>query len=135
MQSLGDQEIISHLDIRSQECENQLADMKQEYAQMKVTKEFQEKALQVELNQLRLENQSLKSRLEASETNYKGQKKVLVKEVKSLRAQLDAVTAERNKFAGQIRVITVDLIIIIIIILLIVICIYNRVYFLYYIII
>ncbi len=135
MQSLGDQEIISHLDIRSQECENQLADMKQEYAQMKVTKEFQEKALQVELNQLRLENQSLKSRLEASETNYKGQKKVLVKEVKSLRAQLDAVTAERNKFAGQIRVITVDLIIIIIILLLIVICIYNRVYFLYYIII
>ena len=104
MQSLADQEIISFLDIRAQECEGNLTDLKQEYSQMKLTREFQEKALHVENNQLKFENVELKSRLDALDTSYKGQKKVLVNEVKSLRAQLDAITAERNKFAGQIRV-------------------------------
>ncbi len=101
-QALADQEIIAFLDIRGQESEGIVIDLQRECSQLRVSSDIQGKAFQSIESQLRLENAELKRRLEAVESSSRAQKKVLVKEVRILRAQLDQSMGERSRMASQL---------------------------------
>ena len=104
-QALADGEIISYLDLRGQDLDtqNQESELARKHLQASInlqqaTFAHAEKRLGAELLEAR-------ARLEETETSQRATKKLLVKEVKSLRAQLEVVTKERNIYGAQIRVL------------------------------
>lgn len=101
-QALADQEVISFLDLRCQELDTLNRDLSKRIDRLQasydlttITYTKKEKHLQNELTEY-------KTKCEDYDTNFKSQKKILVKEVKSLRAQLEAVTTERNRYKLQL---------------------------------
>ena len=102
-QVASDQEVIAFLDSRVQELERSLRNM--EESRTKSNKELQRlraqggQKVQVLSDMLQFEREQLAE----SEQEWKAQKKVLVKEVKSCRSQIVALQAERDGYYEQNR--------------------------------
>mmetsp|Transcript_76171 Transcript_76171/g.149438 ORF Transcript_76171/g.149438 Transcript_76171/m.149438 type:complete len:534 (+) Transcript_76171:61-1662(+) len=104
-QGISDQEIIGYLDLRVNELEGQKAEYAMRCQQLQASLDLQfgshthkEQLLSTELNEYKVKYETL-------DVNFKTQKKVLIKEVKTLRAQVEALTNERNVQANQFRVL------------------------------
>ncbi len=97
-QSLSDQEVIAFLDERVQDLERQVGNFDKErlakIQEMDVVKKSSEKQLAVLGDMLTFEREQMADH----EKEWKSTKKVLVKEVKHLRAQILAVEAERDGY-------------------------------------
>jgi hypothetical protein len=93
-QIASDQEVIAFLDARVQELEGETrklgAEKKAAIEEMKQSKALAEKKVAVMGDMLQFERERLKE----NEVEWKATKKVLVREVKSLRAQIVALSAE-----------------------------------------
>lgn len=96
--------MIFYLDNQSQELESENKELRWKCGQLEASLDLlrgshthNEKQVLMELNELR-------DRLEVSETAAKSQKKILVKEVKTLRAQLDSVREERDSYWRKLQV-------------------------------
>ena len=101
-QALADQEVISFLDLRCQELDTLNRDLSKRIDRLQASYDL------TTITYAKKEKQSLhelteyKTKCDDYDTNFKSQKKILVKEVKSLRAQLETVTAERNRYKLQL---------------------------------
>lgn len=104
-QSLADAEVISYLDLRGQELEAQAHDVEHIRQRLQASLTIQQGTAAHTERRLSRELAEARARVESSEASHKAQKKLLVKEVKSLRGQLDVTTKERNVFGAQLRVV------------------------------
>ena len=100
-QIASDQEVIAFLDGRVQELEKQTVTLVTEKSaaeeELKQLKASSSQKITVLSDILKYEREKLRE----NEAEWKATKKVLVKEVKNLRAQLLALQAERDGFKGQ----------------------------------
>jgi len=103
-QAETDHEVIFYLDNQSQGLESENKELRWKCGQLEASLDLlrgshthNEKQVLMELNELR-------DRLEVSESAAKSQKKILVKEVKTLRAQLDSVREERDSYWRKLQV-------------------------------
>jgi len=97
----SDQEVIAFLDSRVQELEGTMVRTVTEKSstemELKVLKESSSKKITVLTDMLKYEREKLREQ----ESDWKATKKVLVKEVKSCRAQIIALQAERDGYKEQ----------------------------------
>lgn len=100
-QIASDQEVIAFLDGRVQEVECELRRMEQ--AKMQAEKELERVKEQAEQKSTVMGDmlQFERQRLKENEREWKATKKLLVKEVKSCRSQITALTAERDGYREQ----------------------------------
>jgi len=100
-QASSDQEVIAFLDERVQDLERQVGNFDAERLslqdEMDAVKKASEKQLAVLGDMLTFEREQMADH----EKEWKSTKKVLVKEVKHLRAQIMALEAEKDGFAEQ----------------------------------
>ena len=104
-QALADGEVISYLDLKGQELEAQTHEAEQARHRLQSSLSFQQGSFAHTERRLSTELAELRVRLDESEAAFRSQKKLLVKEVKLLRSQLDVTTKERNIFGAQLRVV------------------------------
>lgn len=104
-QSLADGEVISYLDLKGQELEAQTTEAEQARHRLQSSLSFQQGSFAHTERRLSTELAELRARLDEAEAAFRAQKKLLVKEVKLLRSQLDVTTKERNVFGAQLRVV------------------------------
>jgi F-box domain len=102
-QSDSDQEMIAYLDLRTNELEIENADVLSKCQNIEGTMEVQSGSHSYMERLLTNEVEDFKHRLEISESTFKLQKKVLVKEVKSLRSKMDEVVHERDQCKLQMQ--------------------------------
>ena len=101
-QALADQEVISFLDLRCQELDTLNRDLSKRIDRLQASYDLTTITYAKKEKQSLQELSEYKTKCDDYDTNFKSQKKVLVKEVKSLRAQLEAVTTERNRYKLQL---------------------------------
>lgn len=104
-QAIADSEVISYLDIRGQELEGINADLNMESEQLRQTVDLQIKSHTALEEKLSSELKFYKEKNEEIESNHRSQKKLLVKEVKSLRSQIETISNERNFFKSHLQVL------------------------------
>ncbi|GMH70546.1 hypothetical protein TrST_g14039 [Triparma strigata] len=101
-QTKSDQEVIGFLDVRVRNLESSNALLQSENVKMsaavKRTKDEKKKQLKILDDMLQFE----RSNLEQQAAEFKGAKKVLVREVKQLRANMTALRAERDSLRGEL---------------------------------
>uniref|UniRef100_A0A7S3LZC2 F-box domain-containing protein n=1 Tax=Spumella elongata TaxID=89044 RepID=A0A7S3LZC2_9STRA len=104
-QAASDQDIIGYLDLQVGELEAQRTELGTRCQQLQASLDLQigshshrEHTLTTELNDYKLKYEKL-------DVNFKTQKKVLIKEVKQLRSQVDTLTTERNLQTNQFRLL------------------------------
>jgi hypothetical protein len=101
LQIASDQEVIAFLDARVQELEAEARarakELDESAAQRKQLKADTDQKVKVLSDMLQFERERIKE----NEVEWKATRKVLVKEVKSLRAQMAALTAERDGYREQ----------------------------------
>lgn len=104
-QALADGEIISYLDLRGQDLDTQNQELELARKHLQASINLQQATFAHAEKRLGTELLEARARLEETETSQRATKKLLVKEVKSLRSQLEVVTKERNIYGAQIRVL------------------------------
>lgn len=101
LQIASDQEVIAFLDARVQELEAETrqrsAELQEATRQREQLKKLADQRVKVLSDMLQFERERLKE----NEVEWKATKKVLIKEVKSLRAQMIALAAERDGYREQ----------------------------------
>lgn len=102
-QSQSDQEIIAYLDLRTNDLETEHAELLSKCQTIQGTMEVQTGSHSYMERLLSNEVEDYKHRLDVLESTFKLQKKVLVKEVKSLRNKMDGVTNERDQYKLQLQ--------------------------------
>jgi len=101
-QALADQEVISFLDLRCQELDTLNRDLSKRIDRLQASYDLTTITHTKKEKQLLHELTDYKAKCDDYDTNFKSQKKILVKEVKSLRTQLETTTTERNKYKLQL---------------------------------
>lgn len=104
-QAAADGEVISYLDLRGQELEVQTQELEHLRQHLQASLNLQQGTFAHTEKRVSAELFEVKVRLEDCEASHRAQKKLLVKEVKLLRTQLESVTKERNIFGAQLRVL------------------------------
>lgn len=101
-QVASDNEVITYLDLRVSNLEGQLTNAEGRAGQLQAaldlqigTHSYREEQLSSELNDWKLKHEKL-------DAAFKQQKKLLVKEVKQLRAQVESLTIERNTMSTRL---------------------------------
>ena len=101
-QAAADGEVISFLDLKSQDLQGNVQELDFKRQQLQAglnlaqgTNAHAERSLRSELTETR-------NRLEEGETSFKNQKKLLVKEVKSLRTTVERVSDEKRLLSAQL---------------------------------
>ena len=102
-QASADHEVISFLDIKGQELEALHNEMAFKNTQLQSSFDLQSNAFLVKEKYLLSQLSEYTKKCAEYETTYKSQKKVLVKEVKNLRVQVEQLTSERNKYKVQLK--------------------------------
>ena len=97
-QNESDQEVIAYLDLRTNDLEIENAEYLNKCKSVQSSMEVQSGAHTYMERLLSNEVADYKVRLESAESTFKLQKKVLVKEVKSLRGQLATAQRERDVY-------------------------------------
>mmetsp|Transcript_22796 Transcript_22796/g.38040 ORF Transcript_22796/g.38040 Transcript_22796/m.38040 type:complete len:546 (-) Transcript_22796:56-1693(-) len=104
-QSLSDQEIILFLDQKGDEMAAEKEELVRKCNQLQASLDLQVGTYSHKEQQLTVELNELKFNYEKLDANSKAQKKVLIREVKTLRAQVDKLTTERNVQENQFRML------------------------------
>lgn len=102
-QSESDQEVIAYLDLRTNDLESENVEILSRCQNIQGTLESQSGSHSYTERLLLNEVSDYKHRLEIAESTFKLQKKVLVKEVKSLRYQIAEVVHERDHYKMQLQ--------------------------------
>jgi uncharacterized membrane protein YgcG len=93
------------LDNQSQELESENKELRWKCGQLEASLDLLRGSHTHNEKQTLEELHELRDRLEVSETAAKSQKKILVKEVKTLRAQLDSVREEKDSYWRKLQVL------------------------------
>lgn len=101
-QASADQEVIHYLDLRSQEFEGKNVELTARSDQLQAAYNLQCGSYSYRESQLFGELAEYKTKYDDLEIMYKSHKRILVKEVKSLRNKLDSLMLERNKQKTQL---------------------------------
>ena len=101
-QSSADNEVISFLDLKEQELNTQNSILTKKCERLQASYDLLAQSNTQNEQSLLLQLDDYKSKYEDLELSYKLEKKVLVKEVKSLRSQLETISVERNMYKNQI---------------------------------
>jgi chromosome segregation ATPase len=104
-QAAADGEIMSFLDLRGQDLEAQTQDLEHTMQHLQATLNLQQGTYASAEKRLSAELFEVQTKLEDCEASHRAQKKLLVKEVKSLRCLLETTTKERNIYHAQLRVL------------------------------
>jgi chromosome segregation ATPase len=104
-QAAADGEIMSFLDLRGQDLEAQAQDLEHTRQHLQATLNLQQGTYASAEKRLSAELFEVQTKLEDCEASHRAQKKLLVKEVKSLRCLLEMTTKERNIYHAQLRVL------------------------------
>lgn len=104
-QAAADGEIMSFLDLRGQDLEAQAQDLEHTRQHLQATLNLQQGTYASTEKRLSAELFEVQTKLEDCEASHRAQKKLLVKEVKSLRSLLETTTKERNIYHAQLRVL------------------------------
>lgn len=104
-QALADQEVISYLDLRVQELDTLQQETIQQRDQLKATVELQINSHDTLEDRLTSELEEYKKKLQDMEDISKNQKKILAKEIKSLRSQNMKLVDEKNVYATRLNVL------------------------------
>jgi hypothetical protein len=104
-QAASDNEVISHLDLQVQQLEGDLLDARQRSGALQASLDLQigthsmrEEQLQSELNEYKLKYEQL-------EAKFKNERKLLAKEVKTLRARVESLTVEKTQMSSKLTVL------------------------------
>lgn len=92
------------MDNQSQELESERKELRWKSGQLEASLDLLRGSHTLNEKQTMQELHELRDRLDVSETAAKSQKKILVKEVKTLRAQLDTVREERDGYWRKLQV-------------------------------
>jgi len=103
-QSATDHEVIFFLDNHTQELESSRDQLKRKCEQLEASLDLVQNSNSHKERQLTMEVRELTDKCEMNDANYKSQKKILVKEVKTLRTQLEALKDERDMYQKQLQV-------------------------------
>lgn len=101
-QASADNEVISFLDLKEQELNTQNSILTKKCERLQASYDLLAQSNTQSEQSLLLQLDDYKSKYEDLELSYKLEKKVLVKEVKSLRSQLETISVERNMYKNQI---------------------------------
>ena len=101
-QASADNEVISFLDLKEQELNTQNSVLTKKCERLQASYDLLAQSNTQNEQSLLLQLEDYKSKYEDLELSYKLEKKVLVKEVKSLRSQLETISVERNMYKNQI---------------------------------
>jgi chromosome segregation ATPase len=96
--------VIFYLDNQSQELESENKELRWKCGQLEASLDLLRGSHTHNEKQVLQELHELRDRLEVSETAARSQKKILVKEVKTLRSQLDSVRDERDLYWRRLQV-------------------------------
>lgn len=102
-QSNADQEIIGFLDLKVIELESKNKDLSKKCEQLQASYALQSRSHNLTEQNLKKELSGYKIKCDEFETSYKTQKKLLVKEVKSLRHQVETLLIEKNRYYTQLQ--------------------------------
>jgi hypothetical protein len=102
-QSNADQEIIGFLDLKVLDLESKNKDFSKKCEQLQASYALQSRSHNLTEQNLKTELFGYKSKCDEFETSYKTQKKLLVKEVKSLRHQVETLSIEKNRYYTQLQ--------------------------------
>lgn len=101
-QQSADNEVISFLDLKEQELNTQNTILIKKCERLQASYDILSRSNSQNEQTLQLQLDEYKNKFEDIEINYKAEKKILVKEVKSLRTQLEKASLERNLYKQQI---------------------------------
>jgi len=101
-QQSADNEVISFLDLKEQELNTQSAILIKKCERLQASYDLLSRSNTQNEKTLQIQLEEYKSKCDDIEISYKAEKKILVKEVKSLRTQLETVSLERNLYKQQI---------------------------------
>ncbi len=104
-QAQADAEVISFLDLQGQEQEGKVTFLEQSTLAMQATLQVQASNHEQIVKQHMDDIAALRRQLEELESTHKSTKKVLVKEVKTLRQTLDSTATERDVLRAHVRII------------------------------
>ena len=105
-QAAADGEVIHFLDLRNQELEGQCRESELQRQGLQAAYDLYQSTHAHNERNLTDELVSLKAVQLQSDLSHKSEKKLLVKEVKTLRGNLDKLTNERNLLASQVQAIS-----------------------------
>ena len=108
-QASADGEVIHFLDLRNQELEGKCRERELQLHGLQAAYDLYQSTHAHNERNLSDEVISLKAMQLQSDLNHKSEKKLLVKEVKTLRVSLEQVTSERNQLAAQVQAVTTSL--------------------------
>ncbi len=108
-QAAADSEVISFLDLKSQELEGSVQESDFKRQQLQAALNLAQGSSAHAERSLRSELLSTKNRLEEGESSFKSQKKLLVKEVKNLRATVERLSDEKNILIAQLSQVRIAL--------------------------
>lgn len=101
----NDEKIIAYLDQQQQEVSLTSAEWKRKYEAMRASFDLQRNVHDQMEAAWRAQMSKSTTQWETAEKDYKAQKKLLVKEVKTLRINLLGANAERDKYRSQIELL------------------------------
>ena len=97
-------QVIFYLDNQSQQLESENKELRWKCGQLEASLDLLRGSHTINEKQTMEELHELRDRLDVSETAAKSQKKILVKEVKTLRSQLDSVKEERDSYWRKLQI-------------------------------
>ena len=101
-QQSADNEVIIFLDLKEQELNTRNAILAKKCERLQASYDLLSRSNTQNEQVLHIQLEKYKSKCEHIEASYKSEKKILVKEVKSLRTQFETVSHERNLYKQQI---------------------------------
>ena len=102
-QATADGEVIHFLDTRAMELDGKVKELEMKRQGLQTAYDLYRSTHSRHENRLSEEVLALKATQMQSELSHKAEKKVLVKEIKSLRVALDQASGERDIYAAQLR--------------------------------
>lgn len=101
-QTSADNEVISFLDLKEQELTTQNSILTKKCERLQASYDLLSQSNNQNEQSIMYQMEEYKSKYDDLEVSYKAEKKVLVKEVKSLRSQLETIAVERTMYKNQI---------------------------------
>ena len=108
-QAAADGEIIHFLDMRNQELEGQYKEVELKRQGLQAAHDLYQSTHAHNERNLNEEVVSLRAAQLQADLSHKSEKKLLVREVRALRASLEKITNERNQLAAQVQAVTASL--------------------------
>jgi chromosome segregation ATPase len=101
-QAASDNEVISHLDLQVQQLEGALLEARQKSGALQTSLDLQVGTHSMREEQLQSELNDYKLKYEQLEAKFRNERKLLAKEVKSVRAKIESLTVEKTQMSSKL---------------------------------